>query len=82
MIRISGFCFLFAILISAVSSRTEVCADEPAVAMQRERIQFNSSMDDSIQEAILIAPSSGNQLHKPVPLVVSPSFLERGFIAA
>ncbi len=41
------------------------------MVMQRERIQFKSSMDDSIQEAILIAPSSGKQLHKPVPLVVS-----------
>ncbi len=71
MIRILGFGFLLAILISAVSIRTEVCAEESRVVMQRERIQFKSSMDDSIQEAILIAPSSGKQLHKPVPLVVS-----------
>ena len=71
MIRNLGFGSLLVILQLAFSTGHEVSAEDSQVVMHRERIQFKSSIDDSIQEAILIAPSSKEQLHNPVPLVVS-----------
>ncbi len=63
--------FVLVILITAFSIGNEGRAEEAPTAMHRERIQFKSSMDDSVQEAILIAHRQKVQLPKPVPLVVS-----------
>ena len=71
MVRISGMGFSLAILMSAISIGDEVRVNESQLVMNRERIQFKSSMDASIQEAILIAPPSDRRQRKPVPMVVS-----------
>jgi poly(3-hydroxybutyrate) depolymerase len=71
MFHIRGFGSLLAILLPAFPIGNEVCAEESQVPMHRERIQFKSSMDESIQEAILIAPPSDKPLQKSVPMVVS-----------
>jgi poly(3-hydroxybutyrate) depolymerase len=71
MLRTLDRGLFFAILISVCLPGDEVCAEDPQLSMHRKRIQFKSSLDHSVQEAILIAPHSGEQLQKTVPLVVS-----------
>ncbi len=71
MVRISGFGFSLTLLMTAFSNGNDVHVNESQAAMNRERIQFKSSMDASIQEAMLIVPPSERELQKPVPMVVS-----------
>ena len=68
MVRILGLAIF---LMPAFSNGDEVCVKESQEVMNRERIQLKSSMDASIQEAILIVPPSDKERLKPVPMVVS-----------
>lgn len=71
MFRNFFFGLLLTILAYAFPLEHEIGAEEAAYTLHRERIQFRSSLDGSVQEAILIVPLSAGQQQKPVPMVVS-----------
>ena len=71
MLRVLGYSILVPMLTFALPFSNGTCADDSELPMNRKRIQFKSSMDGTIQEAILIVPGPTGKVQKPVPLVVS-----------
>lgn len=71
MSRVLVMAYLLILLTSFLQFSSEGLADESQVAMNRKRIQFQSSADGSDQEAMLIVPALDAKSQEPVPLVVS-----------
>lgn len=64
--------FIFLVLPTCLlMGHAEVVADEATPEMNRQRIQFKSTADGSVQEAMLILPKSQQDLPKAIPMVVS-----------